>query len=237
MIYFLNFLLKGVILFADMKSRPEIFSEGPKKRINRTRPTTSSETQGYTSLSTKGSQKWLFLLPLQTSMCYPSSMSTLTPGYTPWDDTSQLISPSSGIMTSHDEYDLHGIEADSGSRGALKISNISSSGGVGSSSREIPSSELSKQTEPASVLHGIPDFSEVYSFIGSVFDPESKGHVQKLKEMDPINFETVVLLMRNLTVNLSSPDFEPMKKVLSSYDTDSKTLGVSTDSVYERPKQ
>lgn len=38
---------------------------------------------------------------------------------------------------------------------------------------------------------GIPDFAEVYSFIGSVFDPETKGHVQKLKEMDPINFETV----------------------------------------------
>lgn len=38
---------------------------------------------------------------------------------------------------------------------------------------------------------GIPDFSEVYGFIGSVFDPESKDHVQKLKEMDPINFETV----------------------------------------------
>lgn len=38
---------------------------------------------------------------------------------------------------------------------------------------------------------GIPDFAEVYSFIGSVFDPESKGHVEKLKEMDPINFETV----------------------------------------------
>lgn len=38
---------------------------------------------------------------------------------------------------------------------------------------------------------GIPDFSEVYSFIGSVFDPDSKGHAQKLREMDPINFETV----------------------------------------------
>lgn len=36
-----------------------------------------------------------------------------------------------------------------------------------------------------------PDFAEVYSFIGSVFDPDTKGHVQKLKEMDPINFETV----------------------------------------------
>lgn len=38
---------------------------------------------------------------------------------------------------------------------------------------------------------GIPDFAEVYSFIGSVFDPDTRGHVQKLKEMDPINFETV----------------------------------------------
>lgn len=38
---------------------------------------------------------------------------------------------------------------------------------------------------------GIPDFAEVYGFIGSVFDPDTKGHVQKLKEMDPINFETV----------------------------------------------
>ncbi|AAF23292.1 unknown protein [Arabidopsis thaliana] len=26
--------------------------------------------------------------------------------------------------------------------------------------------------------------------------------------MDPINFETVLLLMRNLTVNLSNPDLE-----------------------------
>lgn len=38
---------------------------------------------------------------------------------------------------------------------------------------------------------GIPDFAEVYSFIGGVFDPDTQGHAQKLKEMDPINFETV----------------------------------------------
>ena len=38
----------------------------------------------------------------------------------------------------------------------------------------------------------VPDFSEVYNFIGSVFDPETRlDHVAKLKEMDPINFETV----------------------------------------------
>lgn len=38
---------------------------------------------------------------------------------------------------------------------------------------------------------GLPDFAEVYNFIGSVFDPDSKGRMKKLKEMDPINFETV----------------------------------------------
>ena len=41
------------------------------------------------------------------------------------------------------------------------------------------------------IFSGIPDFAEVYSFIGGIFDPDTQGHVQKLKEMDPINFETV----------------------------------------------
>lgn len=40
-------------------------------------------------------------------------------------------------------------------------------------------------------IAGIPDFAEVYGFIGSVFDPDTGDHEQKLKEMDPINFETV----------------------------------------------
>lgn len=42
-----------------------------------------------------------------------------------------------------------------------------------------------------SLYVGLPDFAEVYGFIGSVFDPDAKGQEQKLKEMDPINFETV----------------------------------------------
>ncbi|XP_024981156.1 protein REVEILLE 8-like isoform X2 [Cynara cardunculus var. scolymus] len=176
------------------------------------------------------------LLPLQASIGYPSSLTALAPGYSPWDDTSMLISPSGGIIPSQDEYDLHGFEADIGSKEAGRISNISTSG-IGSSSREMPSSELANQGEQGSILPGIPDFSEVYSFIGSVFDPETKGHVQKLKEMDPINFETVLLLMRNLTMNLSSPDFEPMRKVLSSYEFNSKNVGVSAGNVYEQSKQ
>lgn len=38
----------------------------------------------------------------------------------------------------------------------------------------------------------IPDFAQVYNFIGSVFDPNSTNHLQRLKQMDPINVETVI---------------------------------------------
>nr|ABL63122.1 MYB transcription factor [Catharanthus roseus] len=158
------------------------------------------------------------LVPAQASIGYPSAVNSLAPGYPTWDDASLLVSvPPSGILPSQDEYNLHGAEADIGSKGATRISNSNISG-IGSSSRTLPASEVPKQGKQGSLVHGIPDFAEVYSFIGSVFDPETKGHVQKLKEMDPINFETVLLLMRNLTVNLANPDFEPIKQVLSSYD-------------------
>lgn len=39
----------------------------------------------------------------------------------------------------------------------------------------------------------LPDFAQVYSFIGSVFDPDVTGHLQKLKKMDPIDIETVCI--------------------------------------------
>ncbi|OAP05990.1 RVE8 [Arabidopsis thaliana] len=97
--------------------------------------------------------------------------------------------------------------ADIGSKGLLNVSSPSTSG-MGSSSRTVSGSEIVRKAKQPPVLHGVPDFAEVYNFIGSVFDPETRGHVEKLKEMDPINFETVLLLMRNLTVNLSNPDLE-----------------------------
>ncbi|XP_027110214.2 protein REVEILLE 6 [Coffea arabica] len=67
----------------------------------------------------------------------------------------------------------------------------------------------------------LPDFTEVYSFIGSIFDPSVTGHVQKLKRMDPIDVETVLLLMRNLSINLTSPDFEDHRRLLSSCELES----------------
>ncbi|KAI3444497.1 hypothetical protein Pfo_001162 [Paulownia fortunei] len=66
----------------------------------------------------------------------------------------------------------------------------------------------------------IPDFAQAYSFIGSVFDPSASNHLQRLKKMDPINVETVLMLMKNLSVNLVSPEFENHRRLLSSYNVD-----------------
>ncbi|XP_039854371.1 protein REVEILLE 6-like isoform X3 [Panicum virgatum] len=80
-------------------------------------------------------------------------------------------------------------------------------------------------------LRLMPDFAQVYSFLGSVFDPSTSGHLQKLKEMNPIDVETALLLMRNLSINLTSPDFEDQRKLLSSYSTsDGLELGSSRSS-------
>ncbi|WCJ26653.1 Homeodomain-like superfamily protein [Euphorbia peplus] len=132
------------------------------------------------------------LLPLGASLPYPSSLNNLPHGYAPWDDTSVLLNTAtSQFMHSQDEFtDIHAAEVDT------------------EATRTAASPEKIKQGKD--MLHGLPDFAEVYNFIGSVFDPDTEGHVQKLKEMDPINFETVLLLMRNLTLNLSSPDFDPI---------------------------
>ncbi|WJX18229.1 Protein REVEILLE 8 [Trifolium repens] len=158
------------------------------------------------------------LVPLPASIAYGSSTNSLLPaGYITWDENSMLMD------TCQDELNnLHGNEADIGSKG---ISN----NGVGDSTTRLNASQIPNQGKQNSVTHGLPDFAEVYGFIGSVFDPDTNGHVQKLKEMDPINFETVLLLMRNLTVNLSSPNFDPIKKAMSTYDVNNNDAVGVTD--------
>ncbi|KAL9661487.1 hypothetical protein QQ045_026311 [Rhodiola kirilowii] len=155
------------------------------------------------------------LAPLQEPMVYSLSFNKLPSGYSLWDDTPILTNSGSSDIVPSQDTDLSGIETEVAvPKGVTAIGNSSASGSE--SSRSLPSCEGPYQGKQAAVVHGIPDFAVVYNFIGSVFDPESKGHVQKLKEMDPINVETVLLLMRNLTVNLSSSDFKPIKTVLAS---------------------
>ncbi|WOL05736.1 hypothetical protein Cni_G14467 [Canna indica] len=80
--------------------------------------------------------------------------------------------------------------------------------------------EKNNQGNQVPSLRGMPDFVQVYNFLGSVFDPSTSCHLKKLKEMDPIDVETVLLLMRNLSINLTSPDFEDHIRLLSVYDSD-----------------
>ncbi|RVW98739.1 Protein REVEILLE 8 [Vitis vinifera] len=99
------------------------------------------------------------LVPLQASVAYPSSLHSLVPVYSPWDETSMLINTAtSGIAPPQDEYSLHMVEgmhlflSDIGSKGVAKISN-SDVCGIGRSSRTLPSSELQKQRKQGSALH------------------------------------------------------------------------------------
>ncbi|CAN0902846.1 Protein REVEILLE 6 [Linum grandiflorum] len=80
------------------------------------------------------------------------------------------------------------------------------------------SKQIGELPDHGKQLRVLPDFAQVYTFIGSVFDPNVTGHLQKLKKMDPIDVETVLLLMRNLSINLTCPDFEDHRRLLASYE-------------------
>ncbi|KAI4303382.1 hypothetical protein MLD38_039022 [Melastoma candidum] len=67
---------------------------------------------------------------------------------------------------------------------------------------------------PQRPLGAMPDFAQVYRFIGSIFDPSACGHLERMKELDPLNLETALLLMRNLCTSLMSPEFEKHREVL-----------------------
>nr|VDD21321.1 unnamed protein product [Brassica rapa] len=147
-------------------------------------------------------------MSLHVSMSFPTQINNV-PGFTSWDDdTSALlnIAVSEVILPKDELTTLCGGGEGMHSHLYSFFFFFPSASGIGSSSRTLSDSKTANQ---APSMHGLPDFAEVYNFIGSVFDPDSKGRMKKLKEMDPINFETVLLLMRNLTVNLSNPDFEP----------------------------
>lgn len=75
----------------------------------------------------------------------------------------------------------------------------------------------------------MPDFSQVYGFIGSVFDPTATNHVQRLRKMEPINVETVLMLMKNLCFNLANPEFEDHRKLLSSYKVGSENVHAGSE--------
>lgn len=86
----------------------------------------------------------------------------------------------------------------------------SNSGEVGGASQAVKSeggAYYLPQNQRASGAPSVPNFTKVYSFLGSLFDPEEtiSRRRERLKHMAPIDRQTIVLLMRNLAINLQSP--------------------------------
>ncbi|KAM0889958.1 hypothetical protein ACQ4PT_027358 [Festuca glaucescens] len=151
------------------------------------------------------------VISMDTSMVVPNNNANAAAPS--WDNA--LVQPSSASHTQ-------------GLLCAVATNNCSSS--IESQSGTWPTSEAVEQENVPPPLRAMPDFAQVYNFLGSVFDPDKSGHLQRLKAMDPIDVETVLLLMRNLSMNLTSPDFEAHRNLLSSYgsgedDTKSGSMG------------
>ncbi|XP_042501548.1 protein REVEILLE 6-like isoform X1 [Macadamia integrifolia] len=175
----------------------------------------------------------------QVTGAFQSPAALLEPGYILRPDSSSMLgnpmttaAVSSWAHSSAPPVSLsHVAKDDMGSAGPTVVNHCSSSSE--STPRTWPTCETADQGNQEPPVRVMPDFAQVYSFIGSVFDPNTSGHLQKLKEMDPIDVETVLLLMRNLSINLSSPDFEDHRKLLSSYDGDTekkKSGGINSTS-------
>ncbi|KAL5792336.1 hypothetical protein ACOSP7_000930 [Xanthoceras sorbifolium] len=172
---------------------------------------------------------------------FQSSSALLEPGYVYGPDSSSVLgnpipaaSLSSWSYNSMPPVSVPQVtKGDVGLAGPNIAQNCCYSSSNESTPRTWPIGEMIDR-DHGKPMRVMPDFAQVYNFIGSVFDPGTTDHVQRLKQMDPINLETALLLMRNLAINLTSPEFEDHKKLLTHYDTDSEKakLGSSFDNLH-----
>ncbi|KAF4400276.1 hypothetical protein G4B88_019485 [Cannabis sativa] len=163
--------------------------------------------------------------PVQVSGAFQSSSALHEPGYIQIPDPS-LRSPLAGAsISSWNNNSPQAVNLSNETKAPSAANNCCSS--TESTPRARPIVETTDLGNHGHQLRVLPDFAQVYSFIGSVFDPSTTGHVQKLKKMDQIDVETVLLLMRNLSINLTSPDFEDHRKLLSSYEIEPDTTNQS----------
>ncbi|XP_008792393.1 protein REVEILLE 8 [Phoenix dactylifera] len=189
----------------------------PKRKVAHPHPQNSTENS---------------IIPLQASIPCPSASSSLIPACAVWDGPSSVKNYSEATSVANCYTVPPELEGDSGLMGKASIHNQIVSW-TGSSSRSWPVPEATKQKNRQSSYHVVPDFAQVYRFLGGMFDPDIicpvEAYLEKLKEMDSITVKTIMILMRNLTFNLSSPDFEPLGRWLSRYDANTKAIGVTTE--------
>ncbi|KAJ3694077.1 hypothetical protein LUZ60_009557 [Juncus effusus] len=97
------------------------------------------------------------------------------------------------------------------------------------SSQNLNFPQVPSISDPLPSLPVEPNFSQVCSFIGNMFDPETTRPLQiyyeKLKQFDPATTRAILAIIGNLTTNLSSSDFEPLGRWFSTYNPQTKTIG------------
>ncbi|CAL9184622.1 protein REVEILLE 8 isoform X1 [Musa acuminata AAA Group] len=149
--------------------------------------------------------------------------SRILPACSVWDNTSNDINYTSSEATSLPAcYTIRpDIEGDSGIFGKTSIysQNIDWSGNLSGS---LLTHRATKQRNPH------PDFAQVYTFIGSMFDPNitwrAEHFFEKLQDVDPVTAKIILILMRNLAVNLTSPSLEPLIRWLGRYDVNTRKV-------------
>lgn len=178
----------------------------------------------------------------QISPAFPPATSQLDSGYYQRAESSSILTKSgsscptvsSWVHHAIPSLDVSFVEKDDVGPASIATGNNCSSGSTESSPHTWPArSEIPEKGSESLPVRVKPDFSQVYKFIGSVFDPSTTDHLKKLKEMDPIDLETVLLLMRNLSINLSSSDFEEHKLFLSVYDMNPEDAGPAIENQTE----
>ncbi|CAL9113559.1 unnamed protein product [Musa textilis] len=154
---------------------------------------------------------------------WPYASSRIPPACSVWDNTSNDINYTSNEATSLPAcYTIRpDIEGDSGIFGKTSMysQNIDWSGNFSGS---LLTHRATKQRNPH------PDFAQVYAFIGSMFDPNIPWRpelfFEKLQDVDPITAKIILILMRNLAANLTSPSLEPLIRWLGTYDANTRKV-------------
>lgn len=150
---------------------------------------------------------------------FQTSSAPLEPSFVPRPDSSSVIRNPTTISWNYNSVPPNGVSFVTKDEVALSVPSVAAN--CCCNAKTVPTDKANKQGNDT-MPRVTPDFAQVYNFIGSVFDPSSSGHLQKLRKMDPINAETALLLMRNLAINLGSPEFENHRSLLSSYSVDSE---------------
>lgn len=88
--------------------------------------------------------------------------------------------------------------------GVSSLSNSLSEPLEPSSSRESGGGPTASAVSGHQTRQASPDFAAVYAFLASLFDAKFVCHIEMLRDLVPVDRQTVLFLMRNLNLNLSS---------------------------------